>query len=54
MTTEQVKFFLEWAVLRAKLALNENWVTITPELAESLESQIMRLMKQVEFRMAAC
>jgi hypothetical protein len=52
MTTEQVKFFLEWAVLRANQALLENGVLITEATGQSIKSQIMRLMTQVEFRMA--
>jgi hypothetical protein len=54
MTTEQVKFFLEWAVLRANQALLENGILITEATGQSIKSQIMRLMTQVEFRMATC
>ena len=51
MTTEQIKFFLEWAVLRAQTALLDNGIVPSDAVVESLERQIMRLMTQVEFRM---
>ena len=51
MTAEQVKFFLEWAVMRAQVALLDNGIIPHEPIVKSLEHQIMSLMTQVEFRM---